>query len=244
MRFNRASARGIIIFAFGYALVDLLPVLLPGSVLIGELALPDAADAALIFVLVILYVELGSQANLYRSLTLRVAYTGALLVMVQGHAVHFAANAITRVGEPGAPGWSLAYFLDEHWGHVELHAAFLVLGGIFIGCGRSAAGDGNEVVVPRLERLALWVATLLYGLLLAGDSVEGQTVPLMLPAALLLCAWGFAPLLKGWIASGGPVLSLYRRFFAASFGVAAAALVVYGLMMGGFPELSASPAME
>jgi hypothetical protein len=236
---RRPPARGIIFFVVGYALVDLLPVILPSAPVFRGLALKDLADALLIFFLVVLYVELGLRAKIFRSLRLRAVYIFSLLLMVQGHAVHFAANAITGVSERGAPGWALADFLDEHWGHVELHAAFIFLAAIFIFCGRSADAEGNEPVLSRTEKAGLWLASLAYGILLAGDAVEGQTVPLMLSCAIVLCVWGFWPYVRGWGNSGAPTpISLYRRFFATSFGITAIALVTYRLITGGFPELS------
>ncbi|UCC84779.1 MAG: hypothetical protein JSW46_07620 [Gemmatimonadota bacterium] len=236
---RRPPARGIIFFVVGYALVDLLPVILPATPVFNGLALKDLADALLIFFLIVLYVELGLRAKIFRSLRLRAAYIFALLLMVQGHAVHFAANAITGVSERSDAGWRLADFLDEHWGHIELHIAFIILAAIFIGCSRSADAAGNEPVLSRTEKAGLALVILTYGILLAGDAVEGQTVPLMLPCAIVLCAWGLWPYVRGLGNSGAPVqISLYRRFFATSFGITVIALVIYGLITGGFPELS------
>ncbi|MGD2217965.1 MAG: hypothetical protein PVJ64_14505 [Gemmatimonadales bacterium] len=238
---RRPPARGIIFFVVGYALVDLLPVILPATPVFNGLALKDLADALLIFFLIVLYVELGLRAKIFRSLRLRAVYIFALLLMVQGHAVHFAANAITGVvaADSDDAGWALADFLDEHWGHIELHVAFIALAAIFIFCGRSVDAEGNEPVLTRIEKIGLTLVTLTYGILLAGDAVEGQTVPLMLPFAIVLCGWGLWPVLKPWGNSEAPArVSLYRRFFAGSFGVTALTLLIYRLITGGFPELS------
>ncbi|UCC73823.1 MAG: hypothetical protein JSV86_04480 [Gemmatimonadota bacterium] len=237
---SRSTRAGwVLVFVFGYALVDLLPVILPSTPVFRGLGLGDLADVVLIFVLVVLYVELGSQANLYRSLKLRVAYTGALLLMVQGHAIHLAANAIANASQPGAQGWGLADFLDETWGHVELHFAFLLLGALFIGCGRSDGGDGSEPVLSATEKTGLWIAAVIYGVLLGADAVEGQTAPLMLPCAIALFVWGWFPYLERPRGGDGRArMSLYRRFFATSFGVTALALLIYWLIMDGFPQFS------
>ncbi len=229
---NRAPARSIIVFVVGYALVDLLPVILPERPVFLGLRIGDVADALLIFVLVVLYVELGARAALFRTLLLRAGYIAALFLMVQGHAIHFAANAISGAGQPGEPGWILADFLDEHWGHVELHTAFIILAAMFVGCGRSAWPEPVEPVLTRTERSGLWLAMLAYGVLLAGDAVEGQTVPLMLPCAVVLSLWALHPLVRRHD------VSLYRKFFGASFGITAITLVIYGLVFDGFPELT------
>ncbi len=236
---RRPPARGIILFVVGYALVDLLPIILPSTPVLGGLALSDLADAILIFFLVVLYVELGLRAKIFRSLTLRAVYTAAMLLMVQGHAIHFAGNAVTAASEPGAPGWEIAYFLDESWGHLELHGAFLFLAALFIACGVSVDREGNEPALTRVEKAGLWFAALTYGILLAGDAVEGQTVPLMLPVAVALCLWGMWPDIgRARGRTGEATVSLYRRFFAASFGITAAALLVYYAIMGDFTELT------
>jgi hypothetical protein len=236
---RRPPARGIIFFVVGYALVDLLPVILPATPVFNGLALKDLADALLIFFLIVLYVELGLRAKIFRSLRLRAVYIFSLLLMVQGHAVHFAANAITGVSKRSDAGWTLADFLDEHWGHVELHVAFIFLAAIFIGCSRSADAEGYEPVLSRTEKAGLALVILTYGILLAGDAVEGQTVPLMLPCAIVLSAWGLSPYIRGLGKPGAAApVSLYRRFFATSFAITVITLVIYGLITGGFPELS------
>jgi hypothetical protein len=193
--------RGLAAFVVGYALVDLLPVLLPKTPVFMGLRVSDLADAGLIFVLAALYVQLGLLAN-----------------------------------DDGA--WGLIYFLDERWGHIELHLAFLLIAATFIGCSDPTRADQARRPLSASEEAAILVLALTYGILLAGDAVEGQTVALMLPAALLLSLWGFSPYLRGIKNQTQPVVSFYRRFFAASLTVTVVALVLYGVIAGGFPELS------
>lgn len=243
--------RAISTFVVGYALVDLLPMLLPETPVLVGLRVGDLADVLLVFLLVALYVRLGLQAQLWRSWGLRVLNALALVMMVQGHSIHLAANAIAGYsaggdgdlaevgGHTGAPG-GLIYFLDEHWGHIELHLAFLIMAALFIARARPLQRGDASPPSPLTEKLGLLVATLAYGVLLAGDAVEGQTVPLMFPAAIVLCVWGLWPYLRRDLRPAGAVpISLQRRFFAASLGVTAASLLVYGLVMDGYPELTA-----
>ncbi|UCC47818.1 MAG: hypothetical protein JSV41_10065 [Gemmatimonadota bacterium] len=243
--------KGISVFVAGYALVDLVPVLLPDTSVLQGLRVQDLADVLLVFLLVALYVRLGLQADLWRSWSLRGLNALALVMMVQGHSIHLAANAIA--GDLGVEGGGLADggahpgasfglidFLDEHWGHTELHLAFLIMAALFIARSRPVRDDS---AVPRGSaggRVELLVAAFVYGVLLAGDAVEGQTVPLMLPAGIALCVWGLWPYLSGGSRSAerAPV-SLHRRFFAVSLAVAAASLLVYGLVMRGYPQFSA-----
>jgi hypothetical protein len=234
---GRGGVRGIALFVLGYGLVDLLPIILPEQPRVVDLPFRDAADAALIFLLVFLYVELATHAQLLKKRWARAVFALALLLMVQGHAIHLAANAIAAASEAGSSGWSLIYFLDENWGHTELHFAFLLLAGLFIG--RSDPVKSAEPL-SRMERIGLWVLAAVYGLLLAGDAIEGQTaLPLMLPGAGALAVWGLWPYLgPRALGSEGASLPAHRRFFGASLGVTAIALGVYGAVYSGFPQFS------
>lgn len=230
----RDGVRGVAVFVLGYAVVDLLPIVLPGQPRILGLPLRDAADAVLIFLLVFLYVELADHARVLQKRWARAVLALALLLMVQGHAIHLAANAIAAAVEPEAEGWSLIYFLDEHWGHTELHFSFLLLAALFIG---RASGEGDVGSLSRADNVSLWVLVVVYGLLLAGAAVEGQTVlPLMLPCGVLLAAWGLWPYFAR--PNESPALPIHRFFFSASLGAMALALMVYGAVMRGFPQLS------
>ncbi|MGD8867464.1 MAG: hypothetical protein PVI01_07530 [Gemmatimonadales bacterium] len=90
---GRGGVRGIAIFVLGYGLVDLLPIILPQQPRVVDLPFRDAADAALIFLLVFLYIELATHAQLLQRRWARAVFALAVLLMVQGHAIHLAAMA-------------------------------------------------------------------------------------------------------------------------------------------------------
>lgn len=233
---GRGGVRGIALFVLGYGLVDLLPIVLPEQPHVIDLPFRDAADAALIFLLVFLYVELATHAQLLQKRWARAVFALALLLMVQGHAIHLAANAIAAASETGSSGWSLIYFLDERWGHTELHFAFLLLAALFIGRSDPEWSDGP---LSRVENIGLWTLAAVYGLLLAGGAIEGQTVPLMFPGAVLLSVWGLWPYLgRRRPEPQRSSLPAHRRFFAAGLGATAIALAIYGLAFPGYPQFS------
>lgn len=235
----RGQVGRIGLFVIGYVLVDLLPVVLPDTPGLFGLRLNDLLDALFVFVLVGLYVRLGMDADLWRTPVLRAAGAIALVLLIQGHAVHLAANAIVEARGLTAQARDLALFLDEHWGHTELHLAFVLLAVLFIAYGRSSDVEGAAPNPSRAERVVLYLATVIYGLVLAADAIEGQTVLLMLPAGIGLFLWAFLPRLRfAWKPGHGTRISVYSYFFAASFGLAAVALVIYGVVMRGFPEIS------
>ena len=213
---------GIGAFLGVYALFDVLPIILPKSDVIHGLRWGDLVDAPLAFLLVAAYVLLGLQAGLWRSNRLRVVNAVALVLLVQGHGIHLAANTISAYLDPSSPGWRPAYFLDEHWGHLELQLGILLAALIFI----VAARNNAETLSP-LTRIPLVLLACTYGLFLTADAIEGQTVPLMVPAGVTLALVGFLPRRP---------FSVYRSFFASAFATTVLALAAYGLWHGGFPE--------
>lgn len=229
--FFRTTVGGAVLFAAGYAIVDLVPVLTSDVLAYKGLRLGDVLDAIMIFVLVALYVRIGVPAGLWATKRLQMITSLVLVSLIQGHAIHLTANAIAGVGDTGSPSWAVTYFLDEHWGHAQLHLAILLMAFLFIRIPnpRGAGTDARPITI--LDRVGLAIAVLVYGVLLAGDAIEGQTVPLMLPASIGLFALGLGP-------ARDPA-PLYGRFFSLSLGVTAVSLVAYGLLHGGFPELSA-----
>ena len=70
-------------------------------------------------------------------------------------------------------------------------------------------------------RLVLGSLAVVYGLALTADAIEGQTVPLMLPAAVLLALIG--------LAIGRNRFSVHSAFFSWALAVEASALVAYGV---------------
>lgn len=219
---------GIAAFVGGYALFDALPVLLAGKHVLHGLRWGDLIDAPLLFLLVALYVGLGLQAGLWRSTALKVANAAVLVLLVQGHGIHLAANAIGANSSPSSPSWETSYFLDEHWGHVELHLGIILMALLFVVAALPMpGGEGRAPTVA--ERWLLRGAALVFGLFLTADGLEGQTAPLMMAAGVLLP--GVALALRNSAASP------HRLFFASAFAVALIALGAYRLVYGGFPEL-------
>ena len=232
---------GIMLFGVGYALVDVIPVILPDAPTLLGLRFGAWVDFVLVFVLVALYVRLGRDAGLWRSGKLRIAFAAAVILMVQGHSVHLAADAIAAASGREAPAWELIYFLDEYWGHSELHLSFLIMAALFIGWSSPVMrGDQNEPL-SLAERTNLLLMSIVYGLLIAGDAVEGQTWWLVLPAGLVLFVWGMWPRWAAGLGNSSPTLqSVHRTFFAMSFGIAGAALIIYRLALGDFSQLFGS----
>ena len=214
------------LFAAGYALFDGLPVVLSGDSFIADMSWGDLVDAPLVFLPVALYVALGRRFDLWRSDRLRLLGGAALVLLVQGQGVHLAANTIAGVSDRSQQSWPITDFLDEHWGHVEVHGASILLALLLLVAGR-ATGDLRGASAS--ARLVLFAATAVYGLFLAADAIEGQTAPLILPAGAILGAVAVRVSRAG--------LAAHRVFLGGAYGLAVVLRAVYGLVTGGFPEL-------
>jgi len=206
-----------------YAAFDILPIVLPKEDVLQGVRWGDLADAPLLFGLLCAWIVLGLQAGLWRNTPLRLANAFALALLIQGHGIHLAANTISAYLDASSAGWRPAYFLDEHWGHTELHLGILLEAAIFVVAAKQTLGLRSG------QRALLLLLAGVFGLFLTADAIEGQTVPLMLPAGIVLAA--LLVLRKGRGAA------IHSTFFATAGVTLVLALLGYGAWHGGtFPE--------
>ncbi len=216
------TSRLILTYALGFALFILLPVALSEADTFKGLTWGDIVDAPIVILPVALLFRMALDANLGRATGLRVSVLLALLLFLQGHAIHLAANAISHSLGTADAAWEPAYFLDENVGHYELQLSLISLAGLFIWYGRP-----SPLTLPELPLLALAIAG--YGSLSAADAIEGQTVPFVLPASLALALIGTRIAVRH--------RDEYVVFFTGSYAVCFLGLVVYGAINGGWPEI-------
>lgn len=217
------APRLIFTYAIAFAVFDLVPIPLSDVDAFKGLSLGDLIDAPLVVLPAALLLRMALDGGLWRSVGLRAAVLLALLLFAQGHAIHLAANAISHSLNDSDVAWQPAYFLDEHVGHYELHIALLSLAFLFI-------RFGSHAEMARARDTALLAVSIAgYGSLQAAGAIEGQTVPLVLPASIALALVG------AWVGLRHP--NQYATFFAASYGVCFFALLGYGALNHGWPEI-------
>jgi len=148
----------------------------------------------------------------------------------EGVGVNIGANAIDRylVGQEATLIGRLTYLLDERIGHLVWHAGIvsLVLSMVL------AAWHAPATPVRRTVPLA--VGGLLFGFTWFADGVEGQTVPLMLPAAVTLLGlvWWWRDHTR--TIRTNPVMA----FCAVAASFALLLFLVWALWHRGFPQFS------
>jgi len=175
-------------------------------------------------------------ANNKPSLGEEIAFLVLAAVWVEGHGIHLAANSIDNLSEALARSqimnitasdiYHLTYFFDEHLGHYVWHIGTLGLAALLI---------YREWRKPAGSATVWWAATLagvIYGFSYFCIFVEGQTVALGLPCALIFVLfaviWG-----RGRLAQQ-PVLA----FFFVTCLVALLLFTIWGLYWGGFPQFT------
>jgi hypothetical protein len=152
-------------------------------------------------------------------------FLASALLYATGYGITLSANAIGRLVPELAPVQpsQLIYFLDEHLGHILWHLGMV---GVTVAL-LLAAQDMRAVPLT----LGPVLGAAAYAFAWFTDAVEGQTVPLLLPASLLLVMW----LWRGWISGKG---SLIRTAFLLAHALALGLFGVWGFWRRGFPQFS------
>jgi hypothetical protein len=160
-----------------------------------------------------------------------------------GHGIHVAANSIHDLvaGSGAGDPTGLLDFWDERAGHYLVDFARLLFAAALthraagagdVGAAGSGVGDAGARMAAETAgaRMAAAIAGgVVFGFTLFASAVEGQTVPLVLPASALYAAW--SALARG---NRGAV----RLFLAAAAWTAVLLFAVWGVWQGGFPEFT------
>jgi hypothetical protein len=157
-----------------------------------------------------------------------------LICYVEGHGLHLSANAIDRllVGQEDTALHQSVYILDEVISHFVWDSGVLIIAlGLILA--------GTRVHFPRLS-WAQWaflgIGAVFFGFSYTTNAIEGQTVVLTFPAAILMSLICF------WICRR----ERRRRehypaalFFMIGFLLSALLFAYWGIAHQGFPEFSA-----
>ena len=226
----------LFLFAFAYAFMHVMPAFLTHDIK-NHLTTGDLLNFFTPFVIIPLVWKLYFviRANLQTISGRTIKLTTAILFFssifyINGQGMNLSANAIARHlhGMEGTPIYWLDYFFDEHLGHIFWHSGML---GISISL---------LILAASLQTIPISWPTLagapFYSFAYFTDAVEGQTVVLLFPSAILII--------------GGIVLHLKKQpnslkrnpvmlFFLVGYVIAVALFLIWWIWQGGFPEFSA-----
>ena len=195
-------------FAPGLTLGDWISLLIPWAVMGAALLAWDATGA-----------------DSWSSPGPRRLLLGAALLYATGYGINLSANAIGRLIPEQAQVQPsiLTYFLDEHLGHILWHAGMIgVTWALVLGARRLPAGRLSPALV---------VGAAAYAFAYFTEAVEGQTVPLLLPASIVFVV------ILGWRRVPG-ARSLVGCFVLLAHALALIQFVIWRVWQGGFPQFS------
>ena len=177
----------ILLFALAFALLLLGPPLLgqpfPGYPLMDW---ADVLDIATPLVLMPLYWVLFTDAGrVYRTLALTLAFVVLAALWTEGQGMHLSANSIGNLFGGGTTQvHTLIHFYDEVLSHYLWHLGIISLSILLLAVSYSdpvsASAPRWGIIIP---------AAVMYGFTYFAAIVEGGTVPLGLPAAVLIVVW-------------------------------------------------------
>lgn len=147
-----------------------------------------------------------------------------LLLYVHGHGVHLSANSIHNA-DPTGHALHVAYFWDEHFGHIEAWLGWMGLVVAFCLAERDTE--------PRdMHRGVLVAAALLLGWTFFTSTVEGQTWELQLVAVAVFVIWALR------VRAGGGRARVLLDTAAAAYVISALLTGVWAIWQGGVPQFS------
>jgi hypothetical protein len=160
-----------------------------------------------------------------------VLFVAGAILYVDGHGIHLPANSLARLMEKGSAIFKATYLYDEVISHYLWHGGLLIMSAALV----LAAAKSRVGAAERAISGPVLAGAVFYGFALAVSAVEGQTVPMQLPAAIIgaVAAWRLF-LAQRRQGRENPAL----LFFAAGLTLAAALFAYWGISHGGFPEFS------
>ena len=189
----------------------------------------DVVDIATPLVLMPLYWVLFTDAGrVYRALPLALAFAVLAALWVEGQGMHLSANSISNLLGTGTTDvHTLVHFYDEVLSHYLWGLGIISMSALLL-----AAPYGDPVSAPAPSWVIIVPAAALYGFTYFALIVEGGTVPLGLPAAVLVVVW-----LLVRKRNDIKTMNLIGFFFVA-YAIALLLFAVWFARWGGFPQFS------
>jgi len=235
--------RWLFVYGFISAFFQVMPALIPGH-FAGPVSRADAFDfltplAVIPVALAVFYKFRKAAGTESRALSKFSKWSVPVFVLglifyVEGHGLHLSANAIDRLlgGQEETALHQSVYIYDEVISHFIWDSGVLII----------AAGlilAGIRIHFPRLSPLQwtfLGGGAACFGFSYTVNAIEGQTVALTLPAAVLMsliCFWIY------WKERRRRGHNAAALFFLMSFLLSVLLFVYWGITHPGFPEFSA-----
>ena len=223
-----SSSRLILIFAVVFVILMINPAFLDQQFgLYPLMKVGDVTDILTPLILIPLYWLLFRRGKPASTLE-NILFLVFAALWVEGQGMHLSANSIGHLLDDakGTDAQLLTHFYDEVLGHYLWQFGLVALSGLLI---------WRQIENPLQEGLtSVWaeiVSALLYSVVYFIIIIEGGTVPLGLPFAMIVTVVG---VMRRKSLRTQPI----TLFFAAAYGLALILFVIWFLRWGGFPQFS------
>jgi len=230
----------LILYSGCFSFFGIMPALIT-SVWKSPITWGDALDfltpLAVIPVALALFLKIQAQPSVAtRSLGVKVIATTffilGLILYIEGHGIHLPSNSISRLMDPGTPVYKAAYLFDEVISHYIWDSGVIT---ISIGLILLAAPVSFQPMTGG-NYFLIFLGAALYGFTYICNGIEGQTVPLTFPTAIIGTVASSILYFKSKKAGrANPVL----LFFSLGYLVSTILFAYWGISHPGFPEFSA-----
>jgi hypothetical protein len=232
------------LFLFGlvFSLFHILPTFLP-KFIHKPLTYGDALDfitpLAVIPVALLLYLRIcqfNPQRFLYSGLqkiATRILFGLGVLFYVDGHGLHLSSNSIARLVERANDPelFEAVYLFDETISHTLLDTGIFLISLALIFASYRMFSKLNI----SKNMIVLFPGACLYGFTFVVNSIEGQTVRFILPAALIGFVFSVVLYLKELKSEMKNPIVLY---FLIAYLISLILLVYWGIRYNGYPQFS------
>jgi hypothetical protein len=238
-RKNKVSG-WLFLYGFAFTFFGIMPALVPGmwkSPITRGDALDFLTPLAVMPVVLILFHKIKiCRPNEGRSRGTKIAavitFAVGVIFYIEGHGIHLPSNSVARLMEPGTAIYRAAYLYDEVISHYIWDGGVILISvGLII-----LASKISFPSLSKMNYLFIGLGAALYGFTFTCNGIEGQTVPLTFPAAIVGALAALILYLKNKkTGRPNPVL----LFFLFGYLIGVILFVYWGISHPGFPEFSA-----
>ncbi len=237
---NNSLSRWLLLYGLFFSFFGIMPALISGTWK-SPITRGDALDflTPLVVMPVALMLFLKTKKCFSEKVQFRgvqalaaIVFALGVILYIEGHGIHLPSNSVARLTEPGTTIYRATYLFDEVISHYIWDSGVILISvGLIL-----QASKISIAPLSKLDFLFIVLGAALYGFTFTCNGIEGQTVPLTFPAAVIGTLATLIPYGKiRKTRRSNPVF----LFFLVGYLVCVILFTYWGIAHPGFPEFSA-----